>query len=342
MHRLLGCIAGLVLALGACASPPTPPPVATQSAPVSSAGLTASASALAGPSPSPSPSPSLTSVPATPAPSGASVERFADGIPRAFDGEPVLRGKAALTRAAATTDTTPFLVGGWVTYEPGFRFCTAQIGDQPWSHDCVQASLSDVAGALAPTLTAAVTFHFVLADLATGPVVARVAVHDARSASCGTAAAVCDRMMVVQQVVWTGDAATAPRPISLDAALNALATVQPGATLVPGSSFCGDALPAAQVESVRVADTSPRAVTAVAVEPSSAARGRALPQRDGPEAAMRSSAVCSVVDGVRAYRWLIVANVVVTVRVHWPLTTADRAFVEHLAAALKAAASASP
>jgi len=187
-----------------------------------------------------------------------------------------------------------------------------------------------------------VTFHFVIANLATGPVVARVEVHDPRASSCGTAAAVCDRMMVVQEVVWTGDAGTAPRPISADAAALALATVQPGATFVPGSSFCGDALSAAQVQTVKTADLSAPVVTVVEVEPSTAARRRALPQHDGAGAALGSSAVVCTVDGIRDYRWLSVANVAVMVRVHSPLTTADRAFVEHLAAALTAAASSSP
>jgi hypothetical protein len=340
-RRILSSIGGLALLLGACASPPTPPPAPTDSATVSSAVPTANATVPTD-SFALSPSPSSSTEPSTTGTSGPSTDRYADGIPEAIDGKPVLRGKAALARAAASTDTTPFLVGGWVTYVPGYRFCTAQFGDQPWSHDCTQAGLSDAAGALEPKLTAAVTFHFVLTNLATGPVVAHVEVHDPRASSCGTAAAVCDRMMVVQQVVWAGDAATAPRPISADAVAHALATVQPGATVKPGSDFCADALPAAQVETVKANGKGTPRVTAVEVEPSTAARRRAVPQDEGAAAAFRSSALVCTVDGLMGYRWLVVANVAVMVRVHLVVTASDRAFVDRLATALTAAGSTIP
>jgi hypothetical protein len=252
--RASGALVVLLVIAGGCATPvpsvskadtPVPTQEDASSAPPSGSPFVSPAPPSNSPS-SPSPAPPTTGT------GGPSTDRFADGIPRAVDGEPVLRGAEAIAlaaRKAAAADTTPFLVGGWVTYEPGDRFCTiGSVGPNvPWSHDCIKAAISDVAGALQPKLTTAVTFHFVLTAMASGggPVVARVGVHDPRASSCGTAAAACDRMMVVQQVVWAGDAGTAPRPISLDAALRALARLQPGASLAPGSSFCGDALPAA-------------------------------------------------------------------------------------------------
>ena len=79
---------------------------------------------------------------ATSGTSGPSIDRYADGIPKAIDGDPVLRAAAALAKAAAATDATPFLVGGWVIYWPGARHCPAMLGDQPWSRDCAQAAFS--------------------------------------------------------------------------------------------------------------------------------------------------------------------------------------------------------
>lgn len=360
LMRASGALAVLLVIAGGCATPvpsvlKANTPSQTQ-ADVSS--VHGSASSSVAPTPPSSSSPSPTTEPTTTGTSGPSIDRYADGIPKAVDGEHVLRGAAALARAAATTDRTPFLVGGWVTYVPGPRFCPAQTQGKnvPWSHDCIQAAFSDVAGALEPKLTAAVTFHFVLATLAGGggPVVARVAVHDPHAASCGTAAAVCDGMMVVQQVVWTGDDATAPRPISLAAATRALAKVQRETTLMPlGPTApirdCGWAFPAALVELVQVTDgVAPRA-TIIELEPSTAARRRAIPQRDGAAAAFRASVlVCASMAGAAGtsrqtdYRWLVVDNVAVMVRVNAGGSTADRAFVSRLSAALAAAASTKP
>jgi hypothetical protein len=157
----------------------------------------------------------LDSSPSASSPSGTSVtitDRYADGIPRTIGGAPVLRAGAALAQAQAATDSTPFLIGGWVTYLPGERFCTLHAADDTsWLHDCVTAQLSDRAGAEDPALAAVVTFRFVLAGLTSGPVVASVEVHDPRAGECGGAAAACERLMVVERIVWSGDAATDPR-----------------------------------------------------------------------------------------------------------------------------------
>lgn len=142
----------------------------------------------------------------------------------------MLRGAAALARAQSAMDDSPFLVVGWVTYLPGPVFCPAQsAGDTSWLHDCVRPAFSDLAGADDATLSAAVTFRFALSGLASGPVVAAVAVHDPRASSCGAATAACDRLMVVQRIVWTGDGAADPQPISVSAVQAVLGSQQRGA-----------------------------------------------------------------------------------------------------------------
>jgi hypothetical protein len=161
-------------------------------------------------------------------------------------------------------------------------------------------------------------------------------------------------MMVVGRIVWAGDDATAPGPISLAAAARALASVQRGATLVPlGPTTpirdCGWPLPAARVELVPGTEGAAPRATIVELEPSTAARRRAIPQGDGAAGAFGSSAlVCADMAGALGTsrltddRWLAVDNVAVLVRVSAGGTAADRAFVDRLSAALSAAGSTGP
>jgi hypothetical protein len=279
--------------------------------------------------------------------SPAITDRYVDGLPRAIDGVPVLRGSAALAKAGAAADRTPFLVGGWVTYLPGVRFCTIQLaGDTSWLHDCVKAGFSDRAGANDQALTAAMTFRFVLQGLSTGPVVAVVEVHDPRAVACGIAAVACDRLMVVQRLVWTGDAATDPRPLSAQAVQGALRTVQPGAELVPygptsSISDCGEGLAAARVYPVSTDSALVPAVTLVEIEPSPTSRALALSLEPGAAASLTPAALdCTVIattpksSQATEYRWLAVENVGLLVRTHDGPTAADRAFLERLEAAV--------
>lgn len=308
----------------------------------------------ASPSPSPSasapaPSPSTTA-PGSPVVGG----RYPDGLPRTLDGSPVLRGKAALAHAAAVVDDTPFLVTGWVTYEPGVRYCPLQpAGDTSWLDDCVQAQLANVAGSVGRTLSKAITFHFALDGLATGPVVVSVRVHDPRAGECGAAAAACDRLMVVQQVVWAGDEATAPHPLSAAAVADVVRSLQPLAQITPfgpgvPATGCGNDLDAATEYAIsepkRVRPIRPY-VTRIEIEPSIAARHRALDVAAGARAALRPSAVvCTSFSRTptrswsEEYHWLAVANVVLLVRTDHRPSAADRAFIRGLARRLKAAA----
>ncbi len=330
---------------GRTAAPTLVPSVVQPSAPAASGGQPATPTASAGPT--------ATGVASsTPSPSGASADRYPDGLPRSFDGEPVLRGSAAISHAAEATDATPFLIEGWVTFVPGARSCPMiPSGGHSWARDCIRAQLGDVAGTRDDTLTAAITFNFVLDGLLSEPVVARVEVHDPRARACGAAFAECDRMMVVQQVLWSGDAATAPGPITPDMAAAAVNSVEARAGLTvlgPGSTFfsCSISMPTATILLPSpVTDTVP-GVTEVDVEPTTAARKRALDVGEGATAAFARAPLCSGMSGNNGTltttedRSLVVANVAVVLHLHGPATAADRAFVARLAAALEAAASA--
>ena len=206
--RTLGCICAILLIV-ACSPSPSPSPIA-------SSGVTTE---------SPASTPPATTLGPGDAAAGA---RSPDGIPTIVDGRPVLRGQAALDFADEQVDAAPFLVGGWVTYLPGPRFCPLIPNEEAgsWTRDCGPAQFADVAGTDDEKLTAAITFRFVLPGLRTGPVIAEVHVNDPRADECGAARAACDAMMVVERTLWTGDDATAPGPLTAVAVADALTTAQ--------------------------------------------------------------------------------------------------------------------
>lgn len=308
--------------------------------------------------PSPSPTPSSTVVatpsPTVPAPTPtasatAITDRYPDGLPQAIGGAPVLRGAAALAQARAVTDDTPFLIAGWVTWVPGPRFCPFFDDGSTWLRDCGRPALSDLAGGQDPALSAAITFRFVLDQVVTGPIVAQVRVHDPRASSCGSAAAQCDRMMVALKIVWAGDAATAPRPLSLDAVELGLGTLHASTTIVPRGSdlseSCADDLAAADVAFLAAPQRVWPLVTTIELEPSAAARERALGVPAGASGSLTAAALASTGFSTtpsgswsEECRWLAVANVALVVRTHHGPTAADRAFLDRLAAALEGAA----
>jgi photosystem II stability/assembly factor-like uncharacterized protein len=140
-------------------------------------------------------------------------DRYDDGIPRTWQGQPVLRGQAALDLAKATTDDTPFLVAFWAGIESTHscsnwpeediryecRFMTS-IGDQPGVHS------GELGGAIRVDTS----------NLAPGPVIARVHTHDPQFAGCTPdLAAACQAVMVGDAILWSGDEATAPRPATV-------------------------------------------------------------------------------------------------------------------------------
>jgi hypothetical protein len=292
-----------------------------------------------------------TAVASVPAATGTTItDRYPDGLPRTIEGVPVLRGAAALAHALAVTDDTPFLIAGWVTWVPGIRYCPLFSDGSTWLRDCGRPALSDLAGAQDSPLTDAITFRFVIDQVSTGPIVAQVRVHDPRSSTCGTAAAECDRMMVVLATVWTGDDATAARPLSIDAVELALRGLEAAVDIVPrGSALafpCGSDLAAADVYYLAAPERVWPLVTAIEVEPSVAARKRALDVPTGAsgsltDAALTFTGFSRTPSGSwsEECRWLAISNVALLVRTHHGPTKADRAFLDQLAAALERAAS---
>lgn len=305
-----------IVVIAACSPTPSPPPVASRD-------LTTDA-------------PSSSLPPATPTPSQAAAEeRFPDGIPTTIDDRPVLRGEAALAFADGQADATSFLVAGWVTYQSGIRYCPMIPADeaQSWTRDCGRAQFADVAGTVDPAMTNAVSFRYVLDGLATGPVIAEVQVHDPRAAECGAASVACDAMMVVQRMVWTGDDATAPAPLTADAVAKVLVAEQGSRDMRAwgdDSVFvgCGEAFPSSQVFTVASGDALKPGVTIVLLEPSIDAMRRAAPDR---AIACESHAFLHGLEtDATDYRWLVVANAALLVRSHGEPTPDDRAFIDGL------------
>ena len=300
--------------------------------------------------------PSATSAPA-PSPSSADLARYPDGIPRTLRGEPVLRGAAILAEATSMTTADPFLVGTWLDVYTGPRSCgvdTRSLPPDSWLHFC-QPSItpSDEAGSGTSVLQAADTVTFLFAKgLHSGPAILRVHVHDPRAVQCGPDESTCDRMIVVESAVWTGDAATDPHPISIDSARVAVERVVPGASLRPladGDMRWGGPVDlrsgrTMQARSSSLGPGSDAVVVAVSVLPSLDAMGRALPKvTPGAAGALLPSAAAGswgYSDPTHAWsftqRWLVVANVAILINMLPTPSGADRALVGRLVVALAA------
>ncbi|MGH2468164.1 MAG: hypothetical protein ACRDGL_10620 [Candidatus Limnocylindrales bacterium] len=302
---------------------------------------------------SPTPSPAGPTMTPNPTPTGPSSARYDDGIPRAFDGQPVLRGSVAVTEARSARDATSFLVGGWVSaFPPGQAFSCPAFSNMTWLNDCPPTTLYDVAGDITATLAVPMTFHFVLGQARTGPVVVSVHVHDPRASECGAQAPACAKAMVVDRIVWTGDGATEARPLAIAAMRQIVMVLQPTIVLADDEGSIGgcDQPPSSVFYVARGAPPTGPSILSVAIEPSAAARQRALSQSSGAAAALASGwrphgPICGE-SGTGAagkttwvvYRALAVANVVISVQTSITLTAADRSFVERLASALERAA----
>lgn len=341
MRRLVLCLLALVVA-GCQTVRPMPSAISA-----ATEGLAAAPSPRASaPTPTSSPPPLGT---------GEITARYDDGMPRVIGDQPVLRGQAAVDFAATRTDDAPFLIAGWVDYIGGQRYCA--MGPQPdrysWRTDCVAAGIADRAGTRDSALAAAVTFHYALDGLRTGPVVAVVRVHDPRASDCGSEVrTICESMMVVQRVTWSGDAATVSGPLTPDGVRTALARLglarEMGTSCtVPPWAGCGvERLPSADAYPFAVADDLATGVIAIDIEPTPEALQRALPQAPGVDAAMKKGAIVTHAGSKLGFgapwvwrddRWLVVGNVALLVRTHSPATSGDRTLMERLVAALRIA-----
>jgi hypothetical protein len=188
-------------------------------------------SLTAGPSATESGSPSAAATESSSAIPDAT--RYSDGIPRTWQGQPVLRGGAALDYAKAASDETSFLVAFWAGIEVPHS-CQAQgpgdnselncgwmdnVGDQPGvpSYDLEHALRVDTR------------------SVAPGPVIARVHTHDPALEGCTPASVVaaCRAIMVGEAIVWSGDQTTAPRPVTVAQAAAAFGVPPTPASLPP-------------------------------------------------------------------------------------------------------------
>jgi hypothetical protein len=301
-------------------------------------------SAAARPSPSPSLSP-------TPDPN-----RYPDGILRTFDGQPVLRWSDAVTKAATTTDATPFLVSVWLDVYKGWHGCPAGHVDpsapDSWLDDfCPSVRLSVDAGATPVLLDGVATLHFANFDLLnTGPAILRVHTHDPHSSQCGPEADVCKLMIVVEQPVWSGDAGTDPQPFTVAEVIKAAGAAHPATALeiqtiadlgydvrLPGALALSRVSPAkGQPADMQIAGAY--------LMPTDTAMKRALPDvQPGSSGALLQSAWKSTESGSGPTysftvedRWLVIDNVAFSIHTASPPTAADRAWLASLESALKA------
>lgn len=287
----------------------------------------------------------------------SSIPRFSDGIPRTFESEPVLRWADALAMRAAAKDATPFFVGVWLDVTHGLMSCPASRVDPsaPYSwvrSGCTGVTMSAEAGAVPDQLDNAATFRFTaVANLSTGPAILRVHLHDSRAAQCGYQQAICDDMVVVDYAVWTGDAATAPSPLSVADVIAAARSIEPSTSLeVPamtsptydGGGGLTDSVVLAPVDAAEM--PGDMEIAGAYLMPSVEAMRRALPNvQPGAAGTLLQSAYLGSASGSGpgyayfvAYRWLLVDNVAFSVRVASPPTDADEAWLTSIVAALDA------
>lgn len=299
-------------------------------------------------------SPSIASPVAT-----SSIPRYSDGIPRTFEGQPVLRWADVLARRTMATDDTPFLVGVWLDIPTGVFSCPADHESDPSALNswvsrggCQFNYVSADAGGQPTTQNGVTTFRFYKGKLATGPAIMRVHVHDSRASQCGSEETVCDAMVVVDDILWTGDTATAPSPLSVADVVAAARSMEPGTSLAvptmtsPNYDGGGGGL-TDSVVLTPVDDTETPADMQIAgayLMPSVAAMRRALPNvQPGAASALLQSAYISSASGSGPgysfsveYRWLVVDNVAFSVRMASPPTDADEAWLASIVAAMDA------
>jgi hypothetical protein len=343
---LAGCAEGALIT-------PTPPGSATQSSgaqgssgPTGSGGSTDGAPASGGVSASPTQSAAAGVV-------DESAGRFDDGLPKVVDGQQVLRDGDAIAHAKAATGTEPFYLGAWltpVTPKPG------AASPQPCPSDNCgpQVAIADKAGSVDPPLNKATDFHLLNGvTFAAGPVVLQVHSQDP-DAVCSEKS--CDATMVVDAIVWNGDAATAPGPYTIDDVTAAITRQLPDTSFQAiGTPIvdCGTQLPASTLlVAVPPEDESgisaPRDwVSSVSIAPSVAAMNEALDSvakaktpSAGPGTAniwSKPNLVCREQPGgpFRTFRYLVLDNIAVIVATSSDPSLEDRVFLTQLANALQ-------
>jgi hypothetical protein len=354
----LGLAVTACLALAGCAEgalvTPTPPGSAAAHSPgqvgsqepAGSGGSTDGAPASGGVSAAPSESAAVGVVDET-------AGRYDDGLPKIVDGLQVLRDGDAIAHAKAATSTNPFYLGAWltpVTPKPS----TASPQPCPGAGCGPQIAIADKAGSIDPPLNKATDFHQLAGvALAAGPVVLQVHSQDP-NAVCGDKS--CNSTMVVDAVIWNGDAATAPAPYTVDDVTAAITNHLPDTSFQAiGTPIvdCGTQLPATTLlVTVPPADESgisaPRDwVSSVSIAPSVAAMNEALDSvakaktpsaRPGTENVLsKANLVCREQPGgpFRTFRYLVLDNIAVVIATSSDPSLEERVFITQLANALQ-------
>lgn len=172
-----------------------------------------------------------TAAPTTAAPSPSSdVGRYPSGIPTTFDGQQVFLGFGAVLHARTTTNATPFLVGGWFG-DGSMSVCTGGVGrdPSPLLSGCatVVGGDSPFGGAyLWPGPQGQLYWDDQHLSNNQGPAIVQVHTHDSRAAACRPdSQAECQAVLVVDHVLWSGDAWTRAVPLSVSDAIRRLGSV---------------------------------------------------------------------------------------------------------------------
>jgi hypothetical protein len=162
--------------------------------------------------------------PASAEPSAAppEVARYPGGVPETLGGEPVLVDLAAATHLRATTDATPFLIGGW--FDDGTTvLCTGGIPPDPsplFNRGCGSGPVPPSA-ALPPLY-----WHGQRLPDGRSIAVLRVHTHDPLAAGCKPEnRALCDGVPVVDAILWTGDEGSATAPFTVQDAMTWVGSV---------------------------------------------------------------------------------------------------------------------
>ena len=224
---------------------------------------------------------STASVPDTQSPSvSPDPLRYSDGIPRVWEGDPVLRGQAAIDAANRSSDSASFLVAFWAGIE-GPHSCLAMGGNDNALYVCGgMGNVGDQPGLVSGAL--GMQLRVDTRAVAPGPVIARVHTHDPSLMNCPISYADgCEHVMVGDRIGWSGDQATAPYPTTVAQAAAAFGLpakpssvnvcMAAGFTGAPVLEFPSNGASGGMVEGVVV--VFPSAGALAAADPSAAANG---------------------------------------------------------------------
>jgi hypothetical protein len=240
---------------------------------------------------------------------------YPDGIPRTWQGQPVLRGQAALDAANASTDSTPFYVAFWAGHQWD-KSCPLLAENDPLFGCGDMSNVGDQPGVVSPLLE--MQLRVTVESVAPAPVIARVHTHDD---ACPNPTACQDIM--VGDVVWSGGDTTAPHPVTVSQAAAAFGTTTlsfaPPLPICPAWDLPGIPVLPFRSKALSAAPTSPNPDGIIAVFPSARALTAVAPDvaaKGESNVAPGGSIDCTMLgtDTRRGLHWLARANVLVGVK----------------------------